>query len=43
MEVAINPIANYLADRQHTEKVLRVIEKKLIKSMCFYCKKCKNC
>ena len=42
-EAAINPIKNYFADRQHTKKVLDDIEKKVIKSKCFYCKKCENC
>lgn len=43
MEIAINAIINSLANRQHTEKVFRDIEKKLIKNMCFYYKRCKNC
>ena len=42
-EAAINPIMNYFADRQHTEKVLRDIENTVIKTKCFYCKRCKNC
>ena len=42
-EAAISPIMNYFADRQHTEKVLRDIESTVIKSKCFYCKRCKNC
>ena len=39
-EAAIDPILNYFADRQHTEKVLRDIENTVIKSKCFYCKRC---
>ena len=31
------PIVNYFADRQHTELLLKKIEKKIIKS-CFYSK-----
>ena len=42
-EAAISLIMNYFADRQHTEKVLRDIESIVIKSKCFYCKRCKNC
>ena len=42
-EAAINPIMNYFADRQHTEKVLIDSENTVIKSKCFYCKRCKNC
>ena len=42
-EAAINPIMNYFADMQHTEKVLRDIEDTVIKSKCFCCKRCKNC
>ena len=42
-EAAINPIMNYFADRQHTEKVLKDIENTEIKSKCFYCKRSKNC
>ena len=42
-EAAISLIMNYFADRQHTEKVLRDIENTVIKTKCFYCKRCKNC
>ena len=37
-----NPITNYFADRQHTELILRKIEKEIEKS-CFFCKTCENC
>ena len=37
-----NPIMNYFADRQLTEKVLNDIEKS-IKKRCFYCKSCALC
>ena len=37
-----NLIVNYFADRQHTEFLLKKIEKKIIKT-CFYCKNCENC
>ena len=33
---------NYFADRQHTELILRKIEKEIEKS-CFFCKTCKTC
>ena len=42
-EAAINPIMSYFADKQQTEKVLRDLENTVIKSKCFYCKRCKNC
>ena len=41
-DIETNPIVNYFADRQHTELILRKIEKK-IETRCFYCKKCENC
>ena len=37
-----NPIINYFADRQHTELILRKIEKEIEKN-CFFCKTCENC
>ena len=37
-----NTIINYFADRQHTEKILKKIESKVVRS-CFYCKVCQNC
>ena len=37
-----NPIMNYFADRQLTEKVLNDIEKS-IKKRYFYCKSCALC
>ena len=38
-----NSIINYFADRQHTEKILKDIAKKINTKSCFYCKVCKNC
>ena len=35
-------IINYVADRQHTEIILRKIEEKIVQS-CFYCINCENC
>ena len=37
-----NSIVNYFADRQHTEIILRKIEK-TIELHCFYCKNCEDC
>ena len=37
-----NPIINYFADRQHTEIILRKIEK-TIELHCFYCMNCEDC
>ena len=37
-----NSIINYFADRQHTELILRKIEKEIEKN-CFFSKTCKNC
>ena len=41
-DIKTNSIINYFADRQHTELILRKIEKKS-KTSCFYCHKCENC
>ena len=41
-DIETNRIVNYLADRQHTEIILKKIEKK-IETRCFYCKECENC
>ena len=37
-----NMTINYFAERQHTEKILKEIEK-LIKKICFYCMVCNLC
>ena len=37
-----NPIINYFADRQHTEIILRKIEK-TNELNCFYCINCEDC
>ena len=37
-----NMLVNYFADRQHTEQLLRNIEK-MIKNRCFYCTVCDLC
>ena len=37
-----NILSNYFADRQHTEQLLRNIEK-MIKKRCFYCTACNLC
>ena len=41
-DIETNRIVNYFADRQHTELILKKIEKK-IETWCFYCKECENC
>ena len=37
-----NPIANYFADKQQAEFLIKRIKMKIIKK-CYYCKKCKDC
>ena len=41
-DASTNSIISYFADRQHTEKILRNIEK-TINKRCFYCQEGLNC